>query len=281
MRADAMLGWCARCGYSPYRCAMRDAAASAISFSFDSGFSRMNILMRTLKLLALGVLFAMGAARPVNAQTPTVDDSRFFFNVSFGGQWKEQTFTDSSTFTIYDEPTGANAAAHSIGGGTLFDFGIGVRRVWRSLDVGIAYSTLKNFNDATVSVRVRFTPGTTPPPATHLELSGSVALNELKVFTVPVTAGKKIRTQVQLPAGPFIPSAISRDLRRRPRPDGCVLGLPAEGVPARRRARGRFPQRSSAGRPSRPRNAVRPAWLRPVDRSRSGVPRSRRRPTRP
>ena len=32
--------------------------------------SRMDTLMRTLKLLALGVLFAMGAALPVNAQTP-------------------------------------------------------------------------------------------------------------------------------------------------------------------------------------------------------------------
>ena len=113
----------------------------------------MDTLMRTLKLLALGVLFAMGAALPVNAQTPTTDGSRYFFNVSFGGQWKEQTFTDSSTFTIYNEPTGALAAAHSIGGGTLFDIGAGAR-VWKSLSVGIAYSTLTNRNDAAVSVRV-------------------------------------------------------------------------------------------------------------------------------
>jgi len=109
--------------------------------------------MRTLKLLALGVLLAMGAARPVSAQTPAADDSRFFFNVSLGGQWKEQTFTDSSTFTIYNEPTGAVAAAHSIGGGTLFDIGAGAR-VWKSLSVGIAYSTVKNFNNAAISVRV-------------------------------------------------------------------------------------------------------------------------------
>jgi hypothetical protein len=113
----------------------------------------MDTLMRTLKLLALGVLLAMGAARPVNAQTPPADDSRYFFNVSLGGQWKEQTFTDSSTFTIYNEPTGAVAAAHSIGGGTLFDVGLGAR-VWKSLSVGLAYSTLTNKNPATVSVRV-------------------------------------------------------------------------------------------------------------------------------
>lgn len=108
--------------------------------------------MRTLKLLALGVLLAIGAALPVNAQTPTADDSRFFFNVSFGGQWKEQIFTDSSTFSIYNE-NGAVASAHSIGGGTLFDVGVGAR-VWRSLSVGIAYSTLSNRNDAVVSVQV-------------------------------------------------------------------------------------------------------------------------------
>jgi hypothetical protein len=112
----------------------------------------MDTLMRTLTLLALGVLFAMGAAVPVNAQTPTADDSRFFFNISVGGQWKEQTFTDSSTFVIYNE-SGAVASAHSIGGGTLFDFAVGAR-VWRDLSVGIAYSTLTNRNDAAVSVRV-------------------------------------------------------------------------------------------------------------------------------
>jgi hypothetical protein len=112
----------------------------------------MDTLMRTLKLLTLGVLFAMGAALPVNAQTLTADAPRAFLNFSFGGQWKEQTFTDSSSFTIYNE--GGNvAAAHSIGGGTLFDVVIG-GRVWKSVSVGIGYSTIKNFNDASVSVRV-------------------------------------------------------------------------------------------------------------------------------
>jgi hypothetical protein len=113
----------------------------------------MDTLMRTLTLLALGVLLAMGAALPVHAQTPPADDSRFFFNVSLGGQWKEQTFTDSSSFTIYNEPTGAVAAAHSIGGGTLFDIGVAAR-VWKSLSIGLAYSTVKNFNDSAVTVRV-------------------------------------------------------------------------------------------------------------------------------
>ena len=69
-----------------------------------------------------------------------------------GGQNKEQTFNDASTFDIYGEK-GALATAHAIGGGTLFDVSAGMR-VWKNVGVGIAYSTLKNKNDAAVSVRV-------------------------------------------------------------------------------------------------------------------------------
>lgn len=116
--------------------------------------------MRTLKLLSLGVLILVGAVRPANAQAPQTsqtppvngDESRFFFNFSIGGQSREQTFTDSSTFTLYNEG-GAVASAHAIGGGTLFDIGVGAR-VRDNLGVGIAYSTITNKNDATVSVRV-------------------------------------------------------------------------------------------------------------------------------
>jgi hypothetical protein len=86
----------------------------------------MDTLMRTLKLVALGGLFIAGAPLAAHAQAPAAEGSRFFFNVSFGGQWREQTFTDSSTFPYYQE-TGAVAAAHSIGGGTLFDIGVAAR----------------------------------------------------------------------------------------------------------------------------------------------------------
>ena len=109
--------------------------------------------MRTLKLLALGVLFIVGAPPAVNAQTRRLRRrSRFFFNVSFGGQWNDQTFTDTqhSPSTMR---SGAVAAAHSIGGGTLFDIGAGAR-VWKSVGIGIGYSTISNKNDATVSVSV-------------------------------------------------------------------------------------------------------------------------------
>jgi hypothetical protein len=113
----------------------------------------MDTLMRTLKLLALGVLFLAGATPAVHAQTmPAGEPSRYQFNVSLGGQWNEQTFTDSSTFTIYGEQ-GAVATAHAIGGGTLFDVSAAAR-VWKNVAIGLAYSTVSNKNDATSVVRV-------------------------------------------------------------------------------------------------------------------------------
>jgi len=166
--------------------------------------------MRTLKLLALGALFVVNATLTVHAQAPAAQpqtqDSdwlerlHFFFNVNLGGQSKEQTFTDSSTFPIYTE-RGAVASAHSIGGGTLFDISAGVR-FWRGLGVGIAYSTIQNKNDATVSVRVPHpvifgvsrTATATAPDLEHTE--NVVHLQFM--WTVPVTD----KLDVTLMAGP-------------------------------------------------------------------------------
>ena len=156
--------------------------------------------MRTLKLLALGVLFIAGLPPAAHAQAAASDGSRFFFNVSMGGQSKEQTFTDSSTFDIYGEK-GAVAAAHSIGGGTLFDIGVAAR-VWKSLAVGIAYSTLTNKNDATVSVRVPHPvifgqPRTASATAEDLEHSENVVHLQF-LWTIPLTS----KFDVTVSAGP-------------------------------------------------------------------------------
>jgi hypothetical protein len=120
---------------------------------FLNAVQRTVTLMRTIKLLLLGIVVLAGFTSTAAAQ-PAVQNwtDRGYFNVSLGGQSREQEFEDSSTFTIYGE-TGAVASAHSIGGGTLFDIGAGAR-VWRNLGIGIGYSRIKNKNDATVSVRV-------------------------------------------------------------------------------------------------------------------------------
>ena len=105
---------------------------------------RMDTLMRILKTWLLVLLFIVGVASLADAQsaqgTPAAQAERFFFDLSWGGQSREQTFTTSSTFSIYNEQ-GAVAGAQSIGGGTLFDVGAGVN-LWRAFGVGIAYSTV-------------------------------------------------------------------------------------------------------------------------------------------
>ena len=175
--------------------------------------------MRTLKLVALAVLFIAGAPLAAQAQAPAADGSRYFFNVSIGGQWKEQTFTDSSTFDIYGEK-GAVAAAHSIGGGTLFDVGVAAR-VWKNAAVGLAYSTLTNKNPATVSVRVpnpvvfgqpRTATVTTEKlehseNAVHLQFMWTIPL--MRKFDVTVMAGPSFFTVRQTLATVNAPQDIS------------------------------------------------------------------------
>ena len=105
--------------------------------------------MRTMKLLPLLVALIAGFAHTANAQTSV---GRGYLNINMGAQTQDQTFTDTSTFTIYGEQ-GAVAAGHTVGGGQLFDFSAGMR-VWRSASIGIGYSTVSNKNDALVTARV-------------------------------------------------------------------------------------------------------------------------------
>lgn len=105
--------------------------------------------MRTMNpLLLVGVLLA-GFATDARAQAP---QDRWYFDINFGGQVQDESFTQSATFDIYNEK-GALASAHTFGGGGLFDIGAG-GLVWHDFGVGLGYSHNSNKNDATVSVRV-------------------------------------------------------------------------------------------------------------------------------
>jgi len=105
--------------------------------------------MRTMTRLSLAAGLVVVFALTAEAQSWT---DRGYFHVTVGGQPGEQTFTDSTTFTAYGE-SGATAAGHVIGGGTLVDVSAGAR-VWKNLGIGLGYSSISNKNDATVSVRV-------------------------------------------------------------------------------------------------------------------------------
>ena len=104
---------------------------------------------------------------------------------------------------------GAVAAAHSIGGGTLFDISAGAR-VWKSLGVGIAYSHLKNHNDAAVtrasaaSGHLRRSRERRPRRQLDLEHSENVVHLQF-MWTIPVTrqipAHGDVRAHRSLPCG--------------------------------------------------------------------------------
>ena len=94
--------------------------------------------MHTLKLLFMAMVIVVGTVMQLNAQTPeekpqppvmppqtqtpppststsSPEGHGIFFNINIGGQSREQTFTESATFPLYNE-TGAVATTHAIGG---------------------------------------------------------------------------------------------------------------------------------------------------------------------
>ena len=131
--------------------------------------------MHTLKLLFMAMVIVVGTVMQLNAQTPeekpqppvmppqtqtpppststsSPEGHGIFFNINIGGQSREQTFTESATFPLYNE-TGAVATTHAIGGSAIFDLSVGMR-VWRNLGVAIGYSSFKDDDDAGVTARV-------------------------------------------------------------------------------------------------------------------------------
>jgi hypothetical protein len=89
---------------------------------------------------------------PPSTSTSSPEGRGIFFNINIGGQSREQTFTESATFPLYNE-TGAVATTHAIGGSAIFDISVGMR-VWRNLGVAIGYSSFKDDDDAGVTARV-------------------------------------------------------------------------------------------------------------------------------
>jgi hypothetical protein len=68
-----------------------------------------------------------------------------FININGGLQPASREFTESLTFSIYDE-TAAFTGRHEVEGGPVFDISGGVR-VWRNLAVGLGYTRVKDSTD--------------------------------------------------------------------------------------------------------------------------------------
>jgi hypothetical protein len=131
-------------------CSRQDRLQDLFSDLLVNTVQRTVTLMRTIKLLLLGILLFASFASHAAAQT--AEPPRFFFNVNFAGQAREQTFTETSTFTIYNE-SGASATTHVTGGGPLFDISAGAR-VWGNVGVAFGYTSFSDDDDAGITVRV-------------------------------------------------------------------------------------------------------------------------------
>lgn len=97
-------------------------------------------------VVAIGLLPAVAFAQAA----PEV--SKGYVGIYFGGQAGDDSFTLSSTQSIYDEPASITAS-QSYGGGPVFGIGAGVR-VWKNLVIGGLYTRVQSDQDITVTASV-------------------------------------------------------------------------------------------------------------------------------
>lgn len=120
-------------------------------------------------LIAVSQNAAAQTPAPAPAPAPSSGwEDRAYINVGFGVESGNSDFTDTRTFSIYDE-TGTLTSTSSFSSGSLFDVGVGFR-VWRNFSVGAAYHQEQNTADGTLT-------GTVPHP---------IFFNQPRSFTTTV-----------------------------------------------------------------------------------------------
>ena len=108
--------------------------------------------MRTLVLLALGLISVPSVGYAQSGPLSTPWDGRGFIELGGGAQGGSHLLTDTSRFTIYDEEA-TITASQSYGGGPLFHVG-GAYKVWMNLLVGVTYTRFSESVDTAVLARV-------------------------------------------------------------------------------------------------------------------------------
>jgi len=98
------------------------------------------LLVCGLVLASVSVASAQGQDQP----------ARGFVSLSGGFQLASQTFTESGSFTLYEEP-GSFTGSRTVSSGPFFDIGGGVR-VFGKLSVGVAYSRFAKSADGSFTV---------------------------------------------------------------------------------------------------------------------------------
>jgi hypothetical protein len=116
-------------------------------FSTDDTRRLMRNTTTTIAMIA-GLL--LGTAFTAHAQTPP--DPNMFLSISGGGQFQDRTFSEVSTFSLFDD-TGTVTANQTVGSGFVFDASVGYR-VWPRLFVAVGVSTFRGSGTAESLVAV-------------------------------------------------------------------------------------------------------------------------------
>lgn len=111
-------------------------------------------MTKTTTIIAMIAALTLGAALTARAQTPstTSADPNMFISVSGGGQFQSRTFSETTTFTLFNE-TGIVTANQTVGSGFVFDASVGYR-LWRRLSVAVGVSTFRGAGAAAAIVAV-------------------------------------------------------------------------------------------------------------------------------
>jgi len=163
-------------------------------------------MTKTTTIIAMIAGLTLGTAFTARAQTPsTPADPSMFVSISGGGQLQSRSFSETTTFTLFNE-TGTVTANQTVGSGFVFDASVGYR-VWRRLSVAVGISTFHGTGAAAAIVAVpdplHFGRPTikTFPASDYGDLSQtSTALNIQAVWIRPLTD----KLDIWLFAGPSI-----------------------------------------------------------------------------
>ena len=94
-------------------------------------------MKKTTTTIAMIAGLLLSTAFTAHAQT--TDEPNMFLSISGGGQFQDRTFSEVSTFSLFDD-TGTVTANQTVGSGFVFDANVGYR-VWNQVFVALGVSS--------------------------------------------------------------------------------------------------------------------------------------------
>ncbi|MEO8682422.1 MAG: hypothetical protein ABI665_25460, partial [Vicinamibacterales bacterium] len=155
----------------------------------------MRRTVTTLMFVALLVALSQNAAAQTPAPAPASGwEDRAYINVNWGVESGNTDFTDTKSFSLYEE-TGTLTSTSSFSSGSLFDVAVGIK-VWRNLSVGAAYHQEGNIAPGSIS-------GTVPHP---------IFFNAPRTFTTTVEGLERKENAEHLVIGWTVPIGSKLDI---------------------------------------------------------------------